>query len=218
MVRKQFIDPMRAFRGGSIVDLDWLWDELALREPLDVERVVAHKTEFIVVATSSESGQPAYFQPDTSNMFEVLKGSCALPLLYRRTVRVAGAPVIDGGVADPLPVEEAHRRGARRILVVRSRPASYVKKTGMETRILSAVLGKAPRLLEAIRSAPERYRKAVEFIHSPPPGCAIVQLAPPEGLSSKRTTRDAEKLKRDYQLGRELAEDVIRGWQHAAAH
>src|ERR1700753_2019525 len=33
MTTRRFIDPLRALRGGSVVDLDWLWDTLAEREP-----------------------------------------------------------------------------------------------------------------------------------------------------------------------------------------
>jgi predicted patatin/cPLA2 family phospholipase len=212
MTRRQFIDPVRALRGGSVVDLDWLWDELARREPLNVARIVAGRTEFVVVGTSAATGAPLYFRPDTGNMFDVLKGSCALPMLYRPTVFVAADPIIDGGVADPIPVEEAYERGARRILVVRTRPATTVKKPGLEQRLLSALLRRRPRLVDAIRRSPERYRRSVEFIRRPPAGCSVVQIAPPELLSTTRTSRDQAKLSRDYNLGRELAREAMKRW------
>jgi predicted patatin/cPLA2 family phospholipase len=218
MTTRHFIDPMRAFRGGSIVDLDWLWDELARVEPLGVGDIVAGRTEFVVVGTSTVTGHAVYLRPTIENMFEVLKGSCALPMLYRPTVLVEGSPVIDGGVADPIPVEEAYRRGARRILVLRTRPPSYVKRARLEGRVLKALLGKRqPKLVEALQRSPEQYRRSVAFMQSPPADCTVIQIAPPELLSSTRTTRNSEKLERDYSLGRKLGVRAMEDWSRTAA-
>ncbi|HVW30150.1 MAG TPA: patatin family protein [Polyangiaceae bacterium] len=212
MTTRRFIDPWRALRGGSVVDLDWLWDSLAQRDPLNVERVLGNPTEFVVVGTSSSTGRAVYLRPDAANMFDVLKASCALPMLYRGTITLSGDGVIDGGVADPIPVEEAYRRGARRILVVRSRPASYVKKPRLENHLVGAMLRHRPKLIEAVHGSPAQYRRAVEFIHSPPKDCTILQLAPSDMLATTRTTRDTAKLKLDYELGRKLALDVVERW------
>lgn len=212
MTTRRFIDPWRALRGGSIVDLDWLWDTLAEREPLNVTGVLDNPTEFVVVGTSSSTGRAMYLRPDAANMFDVLKASCALPALYRRKIALAGDTVIDGGVADPIPVEEAYRRGARRILVVRSRPATYVKKPRLENHLVSALLLDRPKLIEAVHHSPARYRRAVEFIHSPPSDCTILQLAPPDMLATTRTSRDRSKLELDYELGRSLATGVVERW------
>jgi len=212
MTTRQFIDPLRALRGRSIVDLDWLWDTLAEKEPLDVARIVGGTTEFIVVGTSTTTGRARYLRPDLANMFDALKGSCALPVLYRPAVVIDGEPMMDGGVADPIPVEEAYRRGARRILVVRSRPATYVKKPRFENKVLSALLRNKPKLIEAIHGSPAQYQRSIDFIHAPPTDCSIFQLAPPELLLTTRTSRDGAKLSRDYNLGRELALDAMRWW------
>jgi predicted patatin/cPLA2 family phospholipase len=215
MTQRRFIDPRRALLGGSVVDLDWLWDELARREPLGVHDIVGGATEFVVVGTSVETGAPKYFRPSADDMFDVLKGSCALPMLYRRHVLVGGDRIVDGGVADPIPVEEAYRRGARRILVLRTRPAGVVKKDGFEQRLLSALLRRMPGLTGAIRRSPERYRRAVEFIHAPPADCSIVQIAPPALLSTTRTSRDGDKLRRDYELGRGLGLAAMQQWSRS---
>ena len=63
MTRREFIDPRRLVRGGSIVDLDWLWATLAAKEPLDVAAIAKNATEFVVVATSAATGESVYFRP-----------------------------------------------------------------------------------------------------------------------------------------------------------
>src|SRR5271166_5563336 len=82
MTRREFIDVRRAALGRSAVDLDWLWATLAEREPLDIEAIGRSPVEFVVVATSAETGEPLYVRPRSDAIFDALKGSCALPGLY----------------------------------------------------------------------------------------------------------------------------------------
>jgi predicted patatin/cPLA2 family phospholipase len=212
MTRREFIDPIRLLRGGSAVDLDWLWAALADREPLDVDAIARHAAEFVVVATSATTGDPVYLSPSPASMFDVLKGSCALPVLYRERIRVEGEGLVDGGVSDPIPVEEAHRRGARRILAIRSRPARYVKTDGWGTAFSAFLLRGDPAVAMAVRRTAERYQRAVRFLEQPPAGCRIIQVAPPSALATKRTTQRRASLEQDYELGRKLGLEAMKEW------
>jgi predicted patatin/cPLA2 family phospholipase len=213
MTTREFIDLRRALRRGSIVDLDWLWATLALREPLDVAAIERAPVEFVVVATSALSGEPVYLRPGPSEMFDALKGSCALPGLYRGRVSVGGVPLVDGGVSDPIPIEEAYRRGARRILVVRSRPARYVKTSSyLSTRLTSLLFGSQPVVVEAMLRTAERYQEAVARIHAPPADCHVVHVAPGAALASGRMTQDRRALELDYAAGREMAKIAMVRW------
>jgi predicted patatin/cPLA2 family phospholipase len=213
MTRREFIDVRRFFtRSGSIVDLDWLWATLAEKEPLDVEAILRSPTELIVAATSGKTGDPVYFRPREHDMFDVLKGSCALPVLYRNRVQVGGETLVDGGVSDPIPVEEAYRRGARRIVVVRSRPAAYVKTNGWSTRASAWLLRSEPAVARAVGRTAERYQRAVGFLQNPPKDCRILEIAPTVALGTQRTTQDRALLERDYAIGRELGAEAMRRW------
>ncbi len=212
MTCRVFLDRSRLVRGGSIIDLNWLWDAMAAREPLDVQAIARCPTEFVVVATRRDTGEAAYLQPGPDDMFDALKASSALPLLYRGDVSVGGVRLVDGGVSDPVPVKEAYRRGARRILAVRTRPGTAVKDEGWSVRATAWLLRREPALARAIRATAARYREAVAFLNNPPAGCQILQAAPPRPLKTTRTTRDREVLQRDYELGREVGADVMRRW------
>jgi predicted patatin/cPLA2 family phospholipase len=202
MTRREFIDARRLLGRRSVLDLDWLWDALADREPLDVDAIVRRSTEFVVVATSRVTGEAVYLRPGPADMFDALKASSALPVLYRRKIVVGGTSLVDGGVADPIPVEEAFRRGARDILVVRTRPAGAVKRYDLSARATAWQLRREPALAAAVRATAVRYQRSVAFLAQPPRGCRIVQVAPPVPLATKRTTQDRRALERDYELGR----------------
>jgi predicted patatin/cPLA2 family phospholipase len=213
MTRKEFIDVRRILRGGSVVDLDWLWATLAEREPLDVASIAGRSLDFVVVATSAQTGEPVYLRPGPDRIFDALKGSCALPGLYRGEVSVAGEPLIDGGVSDPIPAEEAYRLGARRILVIRSRPARYIKTAGWSSRASELFMWSRPVVARAMARTAERYGRAVAFLRSPPADCRLVHVAPVAPMSTGRTTQDVRALERDYAHGREMGQEAISRWR-----
>ncbi len=213
MTTRAFIDRRRLVGRRSMLDLDWLWDALARTEPLNVPTIVAGATEFIVVCTSPATGEAVYLRPGLDDRFDALKASSALPLLYRPAITVGGQRLVDGGVADPIPVEEAYRRGARRIMVLRTRPATTVKSDGAATRAMAWLLRREPAFAAAVRRTGARYQQAVAFMTAPPADCRIVQVAPPTPLATKRTTQERAIIEGDYELGRSHAENAIERWE-----
>jgi predicted patatin/cPLA2 family phospholipase len=209
MVRPEFIDPWRAARGGHVMDLDWLWDAIEREDPLDRRAAAASSVEFALVATCVRSGEPHYLVPTASDMLDALKASCAFPILYRKTIGFGDEHYVDGGLSDPIPVREAYRRGARTIVVVRSRAAHFVKDARLSNRFGAWALRSKPGLVKACRNAASVYRDAVSFMRDPPADCRVIQVAPAGSLATKRTSRDVSALHRDYALGRALGREAI---------
>jgi predicted patatin/cPLA2 family phospholipase len=204
MSRPEFIDWKRALRGGHFMDLDWVWDVISREDPLDCNAAAESGVEYGLVATCVASGEPVYLAPSADEMLDALKASCALPLLYRSEILHDGRKLVDGGISDPIPAREAYRRGARRIVVIRSRAASYVRRRGMEIALSQLLLRKQPALARAYETSLEVYRESVAFVQNPPEDCAILHVAPPRGLLTGRTSRDRASLENDYALGRML--------------
>ena len=112
--------------------------------------------------------------------------------------------MVDGGLVDPIPAEEAYRRGARRILVVRTRPSNVVKRNSALTRPMSRLLFRTPALSRASLDTARRYQQAVAWLKSPPADATVLELVPHLPLQTKRMTQDKVRLKADYDLGVEL--------------
>jgi predicted patatin/cPLA2 family phospholipase len=102
-----FISFSKFFRGGHLLDLDWLWDVTIREIRLDLEAVYSHGKPFFVVLTDVQTGDAIYHLTSARDLEQVLKASSAVPLLYRGYPKVGGRPITDGGVADALPVGEA---------------------------------------------------------------------------------------------------------------
>jgi len=212
--RPQFIDPRRALRGGHFMDVDWLWEILEKELPLDTPLAAGRPGRpFVVVVTDAASGRPVYCTPRAEMMNDCLKASSALPLLFRRPLRLWGTPVVDGGIADSIPVREAVRRGARRVLILRSQPLEYAKRsTALNRLLLKALLPSHPALARAMGRRPADYRQSQDFMAAPPPGISILQVAPPAGFTVGRTTQNRKLLEEAYQEGRHQGGDVITKW------
>jgi predicted patatin/cPLA2 family phospholipase len=207
MARRQMFSLPRALRGGHYMDLDWLWDAFAAEDPLDEAAVARARTELVSVATCAASGEAVYFTVREPRIQADLKAGCALPFLYRGPVALGDRQVVDGGLADPVPAREAYRRGARRLLVIRSRPSAVVKRDNALTRPVAALLYRTPALARATLHTARRYQQAVAFVHHPPADAHVVEIAPLTALKTGRTTQDPAALRSDYALGRELAYD-----------
>jgi len=212
MQRDEFLDPRRFLRGGHWIDIDYLWAAFEREDPLDTAALAAGPTRLIAAATCVETGRAEYLEPTALTMSAVLRASSAVPVLFRGFIELDGRRFTDGGVTAPVPVEEAHRRGARRILVIRSRPADFPGPSRVECALAAAALRGYPALAAAFRRYREVYARSAAFIRRPPADCRIVHVAPERHLRTSRTTRDPRTLEADYQYGRLAGARAIRAW------
>jgi predicted patatin/cPLA2 family phospholipase len=203
MNQKEFISLTRFLAGGHFMDLDWLWAYAATHDPLDAKMATSQGSrEFLVGVTDVHTGDAVFIRPDASTLHKTLLASSALPVIYRGFVELSGRLVADGGVAEPLPVKEAYLRGARNIVVIRTRPANRSKGWFFDSFMATLFLRGYPALSSRIRILHRVYKDAVRFIHNPPGDANIFEISPPQ-LRSARLRSDDETLNADYELGRQ---------------
>ncbi len=208
--RPQFKSWRRFLRGGHLIDIDWLWDVTERELPIGLEHIEAVKHRFLVVATCAHSGEAHYLSPQADEVFQALKASGNMPLAFKGQVQLRDNIWFDGGVADSLPVEEAWRRGARNILVLRSNPASYRKKAYKIARFFPRLLKDYPHIAARLQQRHDDYNRALDFIRQPPAGCNIVEICPPDDFSAGQFTTDMNILNKAYQDGLKQGEDLLR--------
>lgn len=210
-----FINPWRFLRGGHLMDLDWMWEQTITHFRLNLkhidEKLRTQNKEYLIVATSMETGEALYLRPDENTLEHYLKVSSSLPILYRNVLEVNGEKATDGGMADSIPVREAYRRGTTDITVIRSRSADYIKKESpIALAIFSLYFRKYPRLVEKLRKRAENYNASVEFIHFPPEGVRITEIAPPDNIAIGRTTKNETPLRAAYETGIDYGNKFIK--------
>ncbi len=211
-LRPEFIRLSRFLGGGHLMDLDWLWD-ITIREiRLDLETIFSHGRPFVICLTDLVTGQAVYREPTSADLEHLLKASSALPVLYRGHVDVDGHPMVDGGVADPIPVAEAVRQGARNIMVIRSRKRDYIKEAGLLDGLLKQVMRRQAGFRKILEGRAERYNRTVAFLRHPPPDIRVLEICPPESFRSSRLGRNPRIIAQGYELGRAAGACAIREW------
>ena len=208
----EFISWKKFLAGGHLIDLDWMWDMTIREIRLDLKKLFSKKKEFLIVATSVETGRAVYLQPDDSTCEAYLKASSALPLLYRNFPKINGRMMTDGGIADAVPVIEAYRRGAKNVMVLRSRQSDYVKKDSAATTIHAMLLRKYHNLSRAMRTRTAMYMKSIDFIKHPPTDARVIEVSPPDSFRTSRLTKDVSILETDYRMGVQEGTRAIERW------
>lgn len=143
---RELPDRWRSFAGRSIVSLRRVrWNRSvfdmshivrgALVDVLGERDLRDAPVEALVSATRLRDLAPMVLSSrEERDLIEAVLGSCFIPLLYGRTVRVQGALVVDGGVTDNLPVEALAERGARDIVAVTVRHDGMAFKSPRRAR------------------------------------------------------------------------------------
>ncbi len=216
MTRPEFVNRWRFLKGGHMMDLDWLW-EISMREtPLDAKRIASHTADFLVVVTNAVTGEPEYLQPNADDLAEALRASSALPGFYRDTVKLNGKEYADGTVSDPIPFEEAKKRGAKGIMVVRSRPQAFRMSEGGRQWSTRWLLRHQPALLQRSLQRAQRYNGALDQIRSnsdKSDDVFVLEVCPPPDFETARLTVDPAVLKRDYARGRACGMQAMAKWE-----
>lgn len=202
----EFINLARFFKGGHLMDLDWMWKQTIKNYRLNLKhldkKLRVQNKDYLIVATSMETGKALYLRPDENTLEHYLKVSSSLPILYRNVLDISGEKATDGGMADSIPVREAYRRGATTITVIRSRPADYIKRENpIALAVFSWYFRKYPRLVACFKKRAENYNASLAFMKNPPQGVCVTQLSPPADLDLGRTTKDEASLRAAYEKG-----------------
>ena len=212
--RSGFISPLRFLGGGHLLDLQRLFDAVA-GSGLDIPGIYRHGRPLLVGATDVATGRPVYLDTTADNLMDALMASMALPLMVRELPVIGGRLMADGGMADAIPVREAMRRGAESIMVVRSRPAGYVKRDTPGHRYIRWRLRRHPQLRRAMAGRVQRHADTLALLHRPPAGVRIVDVSPPAVFRMGRFATRREQLLEGYRAGLAMAPDAIAAWRQA---
>ncbi|MFP6609651.1 MAG: patatin family protein [Deltaproteobacteria bacterium] len=203
----QFMSFRRFLLGGHWIDMDWAFETWERERPTDIAAALAHLAgrQFLAVCTSVATGQAVYLEPRAENWIDCLRATSALPVYYRGFIDIGGQELADGSMAAPLPVAEAIARGARRIIVLRTRPSDFRARLGTMERYVAFKVRGRRALQQAGYRHPSVYNASVELIAHPPEGVDVLEIAPPVPLRTGRTHPTEDSLKQDYESGRAAA-------------
>jgi predicted patatin/cPLA2 family phospholipase len=133
--RERFFDMNKFLQKQQPMDLDWAFDFVNSGEfPLDLERGkqnLGDERVALACITDVEELKDYYYPIFADNWFDVLRATCAIPMLYYHDIEFDGKKWVDGGVSATIPVEESYRRGINNIVVISTIPEPKQPVTSM---------------------------------------------------------------------------------------
>ena len=194
---------------GNIMDFDLLFHKFPEEIiPYHYDKFAACKERFEMVTTSCCTGRACYYDEkmDPMRIIDIVKASSSLPFVSPISY-VDGEPMLDGGIADSIPLLRARELGFDNNLVVLTRNKGY-RKPQKPTTVPWFFYRKYPLLREAIRRRNTLYNEQIDLVERLEDKGELVVIRPQRPITVDRIERDTRKLLDLYNEGYECAAAV----------
>lgn len=212
------IEPMRnekmlgvslLFKNGEFFNMEALFNRIPRYDsPFDFDSFLKSGKRFITSACDCTTGESVYFDKfeNLDEFLNIIRVGNSLPLLSK-VGSINGRPMMDGGMADAIPIAKALEEGWEKIVVVVTRDPNYRKSSKGDiynSKLVKFLYHKYRGLLRAIDLRPKKYNDSIETLNQlEKDGRAFVFR--PIGLELKNNENDADVLNDYYKIGYEMA-------------
>ena len=200
-------------RTGDMFGMDFCYRELPeTLDPFDNETFESSSTEYYVTCTDVETGQPVYHRCPSlrGDRIDWVRASASMPLASR-IVELDGKKLLDGGVADSIPVMAFRKMGFKKDLVILTRPEGYRKKQNPMLPLIRRAYREYPEFVETAPICHLVYNRELDEISRLEREGEILVIRPSRRIKISRTERRPERIEQMYRLGREDAMKAFSG-------
>ena len=209
-VERHYLGVSNILRHRSIMDMDLLYHELPESLwPYDYAAYKANPMRVESVATDCLTGQAVYFEEkdDAKRIIDIVRASSSLPFACP-IAHVDGRPMLDGGIADSIPLQRAIDQGYEHAVVVLTRHRGY-RKGEQPTRLPSFIYKRYPHLREALRTRGARYNAQLAMVEQLEQEGLITVIRPDHPVEVARIETNMDKMNALYRHGFEMAEKLL---------
>ena len=197
---------------GNLFNAQFCYHDIPEKlDPFDWETFRKNPMEFYLVCTDVETGKAVYHlcdNDDEQEMLEWFRASGSMPLVSR-IVEIGDKKLLDGGIADSIPLRFMEEQGYERNLVVLTRPANYVKTGNPLMPMIERGLRDYPEGVEAIRNRHIAYNEEVAYVRQREIGKYAFVIRPDRDLDIGRVEHDRTKIRAAYKAGRRKARKLL---------
>lgn len=176
--------------------------------PYDYEGYARCEERYEMVTTSCETGKACYYEEkqSTSRIIDIVRASSSLPFVCPIAM-VDGHPMLDGGIADSIPLLRARELGFDNNVVVVTRNRGY-RKPDKPAFVPPLFYRKYPNVREAIRNRSRLYNKQLTLVERLEDAGELTVIRPTRPIVVDRMERDISKLTDLYNEGYECAANI----------
>ena len=205
---KRYASFKNLVKTGNLYSEQFCYHEVPEKlDPFNEAAFAASPMDFFVVCTDVKTGEPIYHKCRKGDAEDVLwmEASASMPLAAK-IVKIGHYGLLDGGVADSIPVRFFESIGYKRNLIILTQPKGYVKKKNKFLPAIRAKYFRYPAFVEAVADRHERYNETLSYISMLEQAGKDYVIRPPIPLEIGAMERDPAQLRRVYETGRAVAQ------------
>src|SRR5690554_2318186 len=199
---------------GSIFGLDFIFKTIPNEYlPFDFEKYHNSGINLTAVVTDLHTGKALYeLLDDLNTKIDYAIASASLPIVSK-TVEINGLELLDGGIADPIPITRSRLVGFERQVLILTRNEGYRKNKRVGYNFLAAKYARHRNFVHTLLNRHHTYNKSLDYVEELEQLNEAIIIRPSELLKIDRFERNPENLKNLYNLGyndaREKHEEII---------
>ena len=190
---------------GNYFSKEFCYEEVPLQhDPFDFDTYENNPMEFYVVCTDVDTGKAVYhkFEDRHDHGFEWIRASASMPLVSQM-VDIDGTKMLDGALADSIPIHYFESIGYDRNIVVLTQPMGFRKKQDTMFPLMKLKYRRYPNLVSAMESRHRQYNRSLDYIAQQEQAGKLLAIRPEADLPVSRTEKDPAKLRQAYEMGRQ---------------
>lgn len=198
-------------KDGNLVSAEFSYHTMPTElDIFDAETFAANPMEFHVVCTDVYTGKPVYKKLThvDYDCLEWLRASASMPIVSR-PVEVGGYKLLDGGIADSIPLRYFQNLGYERNIVILTQPKGFTKKRTKLMPAFHLFTRRYPAIVKAMGRRHLMYNEQLEYLQQQEEEGRILLIYPPEPLPIGRTEQNEKKMRHVYGLGRRMGLDRL---------
>lgn len=165
---------------------------------------------FYVVCTDVETGQPIYKELKTTSeeTYDWIRASASMPLVSK-IVELGGYKLLDGGVADSIPLAYFESLGYKRNVVILTQPLGYQKAHNRLMPLMRMSLRGYPKMIEAMDKRHIMYNRQLEFVAQAEREGRCLVIRPENKIPIGHISHDPNQMRLVYEQGRTVGEQYL---------
>ncbi len=204
---KRYCSISSLIKTGDLYNADFCYRELPDElDPFDTDTFEKDPMVFYVGATDVKSGKCIFHKCSDGKQEDIqwMRASASMPLVSK-IVKIGNEQLLDGGIADSIPLKFMESEGYDRNVVILTQPKGYAKSKNKLMPLIRILLKDYPLMVDAMEKRHVMYNHEVKDIETKEARGQVFVIRPPESLHIGRIEKDPNELQRVYEIGRKEA-------------
>ena len=196
---------------GDIFNAEFAYHTIpTLYDPFDNETFEADPMEFHLVCTDVLTGKAVYknCKHGGHNFFDWVRASASMPVVSN-VVEIDGYKLLDGGMADSIPLQYLENQGYNKNVVILTQPEGYVKKASKAMPLIRLALRKYPAVVDAMKNRHIMYNNQLKYVKEAENRGEILVIRPEKPIPIGHICHNPEQMQAAYDMGRDHGEKYL---------